>query len=77
MLIFRKVDVSISSLSPTILLPLALVSAILARLTHTGIPRLFSLLRENTIRFEDALGRIERLPYQQFRHWQVRLPFEV
>jgi hypothetical protein len=31
-----------------------------------------SLLLESNIQFEDALGRTSSLPYQWFRHWEVR-----
>lgn len=31
-----------------------------------------SLLLESNIQFEDALGRKSSLPYQWFRHWEVR-----
>jgi hypothetical protein len=36
------------------------------------IPRQLPHLLENSIRFEDALGRVEFLPYKYFRHWEVR-----
>jgi hypothetical protein len=35
------------------------------------IPRTVSLVVEDNIRFEDALGRIQSLQYQHFKHWAV------
>lgn len=35
------------------------------------LPRVLSLMRQDCIRFEDALGRIQNLQYQHFRNWQV------
>jgi hypothetical protein len=35
------------------------------------IPRAVSLVLEDNIRFEDALGRIQSLQYQHFKHWTV------
>jgi hypothetical protein len=35
------------------------------------LPGAISLVRQDCIRFEDALGRIENLQYQHFRNWQI------
>ena len=36
------------------------------------IPRGPLQVLSESIRFEDALGRVRSLPYEYFRHWQVR-----
>lgn len=51
------------------LLSLPHVSAFLRVLRQ--IPRAVSLVLEDNIRFEDALGRMQSLQYQHFRHWLV------
>jgi hypothetical protein len=35
------------------------------------LPRAISLIRQDCIRFEDALGRIQNLQYQHFRSWKI------
>ena len=33
-----------------------------------------TMLLESNIIFEDALGRVTKLPYEYFRHWEVCIP---
>ena len=58
---------------------LALLQELLRSLPHVilflrllrQIPRAVSLVCHDNIRFEDALGRMQSLQYQHFRHWTV------
>jgi len=43
---------------------------IIARMMQV-LPRAISLMRQDCIRFEDALGRVQNLQYQQFQYWPV------
>jgi hypothetical protein len=43
---------------------------IIARMTQV-LPRAISLMRQDCIRFEDALGRVQNLQYQQFQYWPI------
>jgi hypothetical protein len=43
---------------------------IIARMMQV-LPRAISLMRQDCIRFEDALGRIQNLQYQHFQYWSI------
>ena len=43
---------------------------IIARMMQ-ALPRAISLMRQDYIRFEDALGRVQNLQYQQFQYWPI------
>jgi hypothetical protein len=43
---------------------------IIARMMQV-LPRAISLMRQDCIRFEDALGRVQNLQYQQFQYWPI------
>ena len=43
---------------------------IIARMMQ-ALPRAISLMRQDCIRFEDALGRVQNLQYQQFQYWPI------
>jgi hypothetical protein len=36
-----------------------------------ALPRAIALMRQDSIRFEDALGRVQNLQFQHFRNWKV------
>jgi ribosomal protein L37AE/L43A len=43
---------------------------VIARMMQV-LPRAISLMRQDCIRFEDALGRVQNLQYQQFQYWPI------
>jgi ribosomal protein S27E len=43
---------------------------IIARMMQV-LPRAIPLMRQDCIRFEDALGRVQNLQYQQFQYWPI------
>ena len=46
------------------------IYALLLRI-QTSIPRVMFLSRQDSVHFEDVLGRKKLLPYDYFRHWDV------
>ena len=40
------------------------------------LPRGPSQVLSDNIYFEDALGRVKSLPFEFFRHWEVRSPVQ-
>lgn len=40
--------------------------------SQTNVSASPSLLSQSNIQFEDALGRVKELPFEWFRHWEVR-----
>ena len=49
----------------------ALLQIIFIRRMMRVLPRALSSMLQDSIRFEDALGRIHNLQYQQFRNWSI------
>ncbi len=56
---------------------LPIISAFLAKSIEQTLYRNLPQLTQDSIRFEDALGRVRLLPYDFFQHWEVRFLLDV